>query len=233
MIFRQWLESDSERCGYLLADPVTRAAAVVDAHEAIADRCLAEVQRLGLELHYLFETRLHVAQRSAAAWLQRETDAHVVAHAATGIACSDHRPVDGEAFYLGEESITFLHLPGLCPGAAALLWGDRLFTGDTLWPGGHGPLGPGGDPDALRVVIRERLFGFADETLVFPGACPAGRRVTTIGEERAVAAAVEPTPGPGREPLRPDVAAFNRDCSQHPDSGHRIPDPSPNERNAP
>ncbi|MGM0412546.1 MAG: MBL fold metallo-hydrolase [Pseudomonadota bacterium] len=237
MIFRQWLDTDSERCGYLLADPVTRAAAVVDVHEGIAEGCLSEIRRLGLDLYYLFETRLHVAQRSAAAWLQRETEARVVAHADTGIACADLQPADGEAFYLGEESITFLHVPGLCPGASALIWGDRLFSGDTIWPGGSGPLGPGGDPRSLRAVIEGRIFRLPDETVVFPGACPGGRRVTTIGEERAGA-------GQARRPwrvrhldddqgLRPDIAAFNRECSQRPQAGHHRNNPFPNQRNAP
>jgi len=223
MIFRQWLDSEGERCGYLLADPVTRAAAVLDAHEGIAERCLEEVRRLGLELHYAFETRLHIAHRSAAAWLRQETGARVIAHEATGIACVDHHAEEGEGFYLGEETLTFLHLPGLCPGASALLWGDRLFTGDTLWPGGTGPMGPGGEPRALRSIIEGRLFGFPDETLVFPGACPDGRRVTTIGEERAGAGEAKwpwkSRRDAGDQRLRPDIAAFNRECSQRPRAG--------------
>ncbi|SFD00785.1 Glyoxylase, beta-lactamase superfamily II [Thiohalospira halophila DSM 15071] len=225
MIFRQWLDSDNEgeRCGYLLADPVTRAAAVIDAHEAIAERCLDEIERLGLELHYAFETRLHIAHRSAAAWIRRETGALVVAHEATGIACADHHAEEGDGFHLGEETLTFLHLSGLCPGASALLWGDRLFTGDSLWPGGTGPMGPGGDLRTLRSNIEDRLFRFADETLVFPGACPDGRRVTTIGEERAGAGEADwpwkSRRGTDNQGLRPDIAAFNRECSQRPHAG--------------
>ncbi|MFP4131577.1 MAG: MBL fold metallo-hydrolase [Thiohalospira sp.] len=225
MIFRQWLDIEGERCSYLLADPVTRAAAVIDAQEGTVGPCIEEVERLRLEIQWAFETRLHIAHRSAAAWVRQETGARVVAHAATGIACADLHAEEGDGFYLGEETLTFLHLPGICPGAGAVLWGDRLFTGDTLWPGGAGPLGPGGDAASLRSAIEDRLFDFPDETLVFPGACPDGRRVTTIGEERASAAEV------GREShrrlagsgLRPDITAFNRECSQHPVRGHASP----------
>jgi len=103
MIFRQWLDIEGERCSYLLADPVTRAAAVIDVHEGIVEPCLKEIERLGLELQYAFETRLHIAHRSAAAWIRRESGARVVAHTATGITCADLHAEEGEAFYLGEE----------------------------------------------------------------------------------------------------------------------------------
>ena len=60
------------------------------------------------------------------------------------------------------------------------LWGDFLFSGDTLFPGGPG--NTGGDRAAFRQVMRslDRLFDLPDETRVLPG----HGLDTTIGRER-------------------------------------------------
>jgi len=56
-----------------------------------------------------------------------------------------------------------------------------LVVGDTLFAGSIGRTDlPGGDLETLLRSIREVLFAFPDDTVVWPGHGPA----TTIGQER-------------------------------------------------
>ena len=79
------------------------------------------------------------------------------------------------------------HTPGHCPGGVCLAIGHEsesertLFVGDTLFAGSIGRVDlPGGDLATLLNSIRNVLFAFPDDTVVYPG---HGER-TTIGMEK-------------------------------------------------
>jgi hydroxyacylglutathione hydrolase len=87
----------------------------------------------------------------------------------------------------GRYGVRVLHTPGHCPGGVCLAVardGDdtpTLFVGDTLFAGSIGRTDlPGGDAGTLLRSIREVLFRFPDETVVWSG----HGEVTTIGQER-------------------------------------------------
>jgi hydroxyacylglutathione hydrolase len=93
----------------------------------------------------------------------------------------------GDALRFGRYAVRVLHTPGHCPGGVCLAVskdGDdtaTLFVGDTLFAGSIGRTDlPGGDLNTLLRSIREVLFQFPDDTVVWPG---HGER-TTIGQER-------------------------------------------------
>ena len=97
-------------------------------------------------------------------------------------------------FYEGEGPWRFgkygawvYHTPGHCPGGVCLAVGREgekarmLFVGDTLFAGSIGRTDlPGGDPETLLSSIRNVLFTFPDDTVVYPG----HGEPTTIGRER-------------------------------------------------
>jgi hydroxyacylglutathione hydrolase len=92
-----------------------------------------------------------------------------------------------EALRFGRYRVRVLHTPGHCPGGVCLAVsregesGATLFVGDTLFAGSIGRTDlPGGDTETLLRSIREVLFAFPDETVVWSGHGPA----TTIGRER-------------------------------------------------
>jgi glyoxylase-like metal-dependent hydrolase (beta-lactamase superfamily II) len=87
----------------------------------------------------------------------------------------------------GRYRIRVLHTPGHCPGGVCLAVSKErdsaatLFVGDTLFAGSIGRTDlPGGDTDTLLRSIRDVLFRFPDDTVVWSGHGPQ----TTIGEER-------------------------------------------------
>jgi glyoxylase-like metal-dependent hydrolase (beta-lactamase superfamily II) len=89
--------------------------------------------------------------------------------------------VDQQSLSFGPHALHAIHTPGHTPGSTCFLYGDRLFSGDTLFPGGPGNTQH--DPVRFERIIssiRERLFTLPDDTVVHPG----HGRDTTIGAER-------------------------------------------------
>lgn len=94
---------------------------------------------------------------------------------------ADTLVVDQQTLSFGQFALQAIHTPGHTAGSTCFLYGNHLFTGDTLFPGGPGNTQK--DPvrfERIIASIRERLFSLPDETLVHPG----HGRDTTIGTER-------------------------------------------------
>ncbi len=93
-----------------------------------------------------------------------------------------HTMEEGDTFSLGKESITVLHTPGHTRGGVCFLYGDVLFSGDTLFKEAVGRMDlPTGDESALLASVSKLLERFDDNTVVYPGHGP----FTTIAHEKA------------------------------------------------
>ncbi|MCF8504957.1 MAG: MBL fold metallo-hydrolase [Caulobacter sp.] len=207
---------------YLVWDDATRAAAVIDpvldyapasakVSTGFADRVLAAVTDLGLDLRYVLETHAHADHLSAADYIRRATGAQVVigehigevqAHFAALFEADDVVPdgsafgrlvADGEVFDLGETPIKVMHTPGHTAACVTYLIGDAAYVGDTLFMPDYGTARtdfPGGDAGTLYRSIH-RILDLPPETRVYVGHdyLPEGRTSfvweTTVAEERA------------------------------------------------
>jgi glyoxylase-like metal-dependent hydrolase (beta-lactamase superfamily II) len=90
---------------------------------------------------------------------------------------------DGDRLSLGRLSLEVIHTPGHSPGSISFYCASAgvLYAGDVLFRQGVGrPDLPGGDWGTLVSSIRDRLFAYPDETVVYPGHGPS----TTIGHEK-------------------------------------------------
>ncbi len=103
---------------------------------------------------------------------------------ATGVACRE--VADGDAIAVGDVRLEVIGLVGHTPGSITLAHTpsdapDRLFTGDSLFPGGVGKTRNSADFDSLLRGVTSKLFDrFGDDTVVHPGhGAP-----TTLGVER-------------------------------------------------
>ncbi len=89
---------------------------------------------------------------------------------------------DDSVLEVGRLRIRTIHNPGHTAGSMSfhVEGTPLLFTGDTLFPGGPGATGFGGDFDQIIRSIEDRLFAvFEGDTVVLPG----HGRGTTIGNE--------------------------------------------------
>jgi glyoxylase-like metal-dependent hydrolase (beta-lactamase superfamily II) len=147
---------------YLVADPVTGDAAIIDpvlAYEpkgavishAGLDRVLATLAQRQLQLKYILDTHVHADHLSGGHWLREKTGAPLVIGSRVGEVQRafasrfgmDDLATDGRQFSMlvGEGAmlpldhlnICVLHTPGHTPACVTYVIGDAAFVGDTLF----------------------------------------------------------------------------------------------------
>jgi glyoxylase-like metal-dependent hydrolase (beta-lactamase superfamily II) len=148
---------------YVVADPATRRAAVVDpvldydfksgrTSTASADQVMAWVREQNLQLDWILETHAHADHLSAARHIQQQLGGriaigeHIREVQATfkklfnlerGFLPDgsqfEHLFRDGEVFRIGGLEAKALHVPGHTPADMAYLVGDAVFVGDTMF----------------------------------------------------------------------------------------------------
>lgn len=191
--------------GFVLGCEESREGVVIDPGDEV-EELLAIVERERLQVKYILLTHAHMDHVSGVARAKRALGAPIGLHRddlflyekavqqglAFGIRVEPPPPVDffydGPGPYrFGAYEVRVHHTPGHCPGGVCLQVGRAgepgkdLFVGDTLFAGSIGRTDlPGGDYDTLIRSIREVLFAFGDDAVVYPGHGP----VTTIGHER-------------------------------------------------
>ncbi len=185
-MFRQLFDPDSSTYSYLLGEPSGGQAVIVDPVREHVERDLALLAEHRLQLAWILETHVHADHVTGARALRERTGARTAVSLHCGASGFDRLLSDGECVAFGQERIRVIATPGHTPGSSCFLWRDRLLTGDTLLIGGCGRTDfQNGDAGALYDSITDRLFTLPDDTLVYPGHDYKGRRVSTIGEEKA------------------------------------------------
>ncbi|MCA9515989.1 MAG: MBL fold metallo-hydrolase [Myxococcales bacterium] len=186
MILRQLFDSDSSTYTYLIADPTTREAVLVDPVLEHVERDLKLLAELGLELRYVLETHVHADHVTAAGQLRERTGARTCASGA-GAPCVDQHLTDGDVVRVGDVAITALATPGHTDDGMSFHVGRYVLTGDTLLIRGCGRADfQNGDAGALWDSITGVLFALPDDTVVLPGHDYKGFTSSTIGEEKRV-----------------------------------------------
>jgi hydroxyacylglutathione hydrolase len=188
---------------YLLADPITREAAVVDAAWDI-DRIVHLVAEDDLHLKAALVTHFHPDHlggdlmghhiQGAAELLERNLPIKIYLHKAeaefahriAGLSASDLVRTDGtDELRLGNLSVRFIHTPGHTPGSQCFLVDGHLVSGDTLFIGSCGRVDlPGSDPAQLYDSLVNKLRQLPDKTVLYPGHNYADRPTSTIGDEK-------------------------------------------------
>jgi hydroxyacylglutathione hydrolase len=191
--------------GFVLGCPDTREGVVIDPGDEV-EQLLAAVDRHALRVKYILLTHAHMDHITGVDRAKAATGAPIVLHrddeflykaiqqqgVAFGFNARPQPPVD-EYFdgpgpwRFGRYAAWAYHTPGHAPGGVCLAIGVEgdptrvLIVGDTLFQGAIGRTDlPGGDAATLMRSIRDVLFAFPDDSVVWPGHGPE----TTIGREK-------------------------------------------------
>jgi glyoxylase-like metal-dependent hydrolase (beta-lactamase superfamily II) len=192
--------------GFVIGCAETREGVIIDPGDEVDD-LLEVVARHALSIKSILLTHAHLDHVTGVAkakkalgvpvWLHKDDSflyEQVVQQGLMfGLRVDPQPPIDH--FYEGEGPLRFgrysvrvLHTPGHCPGGVCLAVskaGEQkatLFVGDTLFAGSIGRTDlPGGSTDTLLRSIRDVLFSFPGDTVVWSG---HGEQ-TTIGREQA------------------------------------------------
>ena len=185
MLFRQLFDPETATYTYLIADPDTREAALVDPVLEQFERDRQLLQELGLSLRYTLETHVHADHITSASKLRQALGCQSIVPVGAEVDCADRYINDGEALTVGAITIQAIATPGHTDSHMAyLVQGTHLLTGDALLIRGCGRTDfQSGNAGELYDSIR-RLFALPDATLVYPGHDYRGHTVSTIGEEK-------------------------------------------------
>lgn len=186
MLFRQLFDPASNTYTYLIADPTTQEAMLVDPVVEQVERDLKLLQELGLTLRYCLETHIHADHITGTSQLREATGCLGIVPEKAHATCANRYIRDGERLQLGVVTIEAIATPGHTDcHMAYLVNSDRVLTGDALFIRGCGRTDfQSGDAGTLYDSVRQRLFTLPDETFVYPGHDYQGHTVSTIGEEK-------------------------------------------------
>lgn len=186
MIFRQLFEPESSTFTYLLGCPESGAAVLIDPVLESAERDLGELRTLGLSLAWTVETHIHADHITAAARLRQLSGCKIAFPAGDEIVGADAYLSELRELELGTVTLRPLHTPGHTDNHHCYLVDGLLFTGDALLIDGCGRTDfQGGCAATLYRSVHGKIFSLPDDTLVYPAHDYRGRRVSSVGRERA------------------------------------------------
>jgi glyoxylase-like metal-dependent hydrolase (beta-lactamase superfamily II)/rhodanese-related sulfurtransferase len=187
MVFRQLFDQQSSTYTYLLADPASRAAVLIDPVFEQARRDSALVEELGLKLAWTLETHVH-ADHVTGAWLLKERlGSRIAVSQASGAEGADRLLNHKDTISFGKRNLEVHATPGHTSGCLSYILDDRsmAFTGDALLIRGCGRTDfQQGDARTLFRSVRQELFSLPDACIVYPGHDYRGLAATSIGEEK-------------------------------------------------
>ena len=187
----------AENC-YLVVDPATNAAALVDPG-AEGERLVAAVRDSGAALEAIWLTHAHMDHVGGVAAVKREWDVPVFLNPLDaplyqgarrvaemyGLLPFDQPPpferplADGGQLTLGALTFDVLHTPGHAPGHSVFVGQGVMFAGDLLFAGSIGRTDlPYCNPADMSRSL-ERVAHLPERTLVYPGHGPS----TSVGDE--------------------------------------------------
>lgn len=188
ILFRQLFEAETSTYTYLLGDPVSREAVLIDPVRETLERDLELLRELDLKLVHTLETHVHADHVTASGLLRERVGSRSVVSAKGGAPCADVLVGEGDKVFFGDRWLEVRETPGHTDGCVSYLLDDRsrVFTGDALLIRGTGRTDfQQGDPRRLYASITTKLFTLPDDTRVFPGHDYRGMTSSTIGEEKA------------------------------------------------
>ena len=166
-VIRAFFDEPTNTISYLVADPITRQAAVIDPvldydHKSgevdtrSVETNLKAAKELGLTVVWALETHAHADHLSGAPYIKAETGAKIgigehikdvqrifrpifnATDLKTDGSDFDHLFRDGERFNIGELNVETLHTPGHTPADISYKIEDAVFVGDTLFMPDYG-----------------------------------------------------------------------------------------------
>jgi glyoxylase-like metal-dependent hydrolase (beta-lactamase superfamily II)/rhodanese-related sulfurtransferase len=185
IIFYQLFERETSTYTYLLGDPVSREAVIIDPVVEMVERDVKLIQELGLKLKYILDTHVHADHITGSGELRKLTDAQVALSSTYDLSCPDIHLEDGQELSFGGHIIKALSTPGHTNGCLSYQLYDMVFTGDVLLVRGCGRTDfQEGSSHKLFASVREKLFSLPDNTTVYPAHDYKGFTKTSIRTEK-------------------------------------------------
>jgi glyoxylase-like metal-dependent hydrolase (beta-lactamase superfamily II)/rhodanese-related sulfurtransferase len=188
VIFRQLLDLRSSTYTYLLADPRTHEAVIIDPVFEQVRRDVALVRELGLTLLYTLDTHVHADHITGAWLLKRALGSQICIAQSSGARNYDIGIAPDERLRFGSHHLEARATPGHTNGCMTFVLDDRsmAFTGDALLIRGAGRTDfQGGDAHTLFRSIVGEIYTLPDHCLLYPAHDYRGLTCSSVAEEKA------------------------------------------------
>lgn len=205
MEIKQYYLGCLSHASYMVSDPETRTAVVVDPQRDV-DQYVQDAERQGLTIKEVVLTHFHADFAAGHLELQKRTGAGLSLGAKARPEYAFTPRQEGDEIKLGNSSLRILETPGHTPEAISLvayegeqakavLTGDTLFVGDVGRPDLAVSLGHSKEELAGQLYhsLHDKLLQLPDDVIVYPahgpgslcGSSGLAGKVSTIGRERA------------------------------------------------
>uniref|UniRef100_I2CRD5 persulfide dioxygenase n=1 Tax=Nannochloropsis gaditana (strain CCMP526) TaxID=1093141 RepID=I2CRD5_NANGC len=186
-IFRQLFEAESCTYTYLLGDPETKEALLIDPVDLTVERDVSLIEELGLTCVMGVNTHCHADHVTGTGLLRQRVQGlkSVIARAAG--AKADVLLEEGQKISFGRYHLEVRATPGHTDGCVSYVMDDRsmVFTGDALLVRGCGRTDfQQGSAHSLFKSVHSRLFTLPGDCLVYPAHDYKGRMSSSIREEK-------------------------------------------------
>jgi sulfur dioxygenase len=186
MEVRQLFDPESSTYSYLLWDPDSREAVLIDPVQDQITRDLRYIRKHGLILRYTLETHVHADHITGSGLLRKTLNSLVLVHENSRSKCADILLKDGDKIPIGSMKILVIHTPGHTDSDVSYLMTGMVFTGNALLIRGCGRTDyHSSDAGMLYDSITKRLFRLPDDTIVYPGHDHEGRSYSTVRKEKS------------------------------------------------
>lgn len=183
--FKQLYDSVSSTYSYILYDKNNLEAIIIDPVLEQYNRDLTLIKQLGLKLLYVLETHIHADHITSSFKFKEELGAKVGVNKNALTKCADVAVDEEDIFKFGDFQIKAIMTPGHTDTCTTYFCEDMLFTGDALLIRGCGRTDfQQGDSKKLFQSVREKIFSYPDETLIYPGHDYKGFTSSTVEEEK-------------------------------------------------
>ncbi len=186
MLFRQLFDRESSTYTYLIADPETREAILVDPVLEQVDRDIKLIRELDLTLIFCLETHIHADHITGTGELRKRTGCKGIVPENSDTPCANEYVRHEQSLAVGGVVIKAIETHGHTDNHMAY-WVDNqlVLTGDALLIRGCGRTDfQSGDAGTLYDRITQRLFLLPNDTQVCPAHDYRGHTVSTILEEK-------------------------------------------------
>ena len=203
MIIEQILVTNMAVFCYLIADEVTKEAALIDPAGDF-DKIFKEINKHEAKVKWVINTHGHFDHTSGNKYIIEKTGAPLLIHekdvnklgsilnSILSLAIGgwkSPKPLkhlnDGDIIRIGDTKLRVIHTPGHSEGSICIYTKGNIFTGDTLFTEGMGRTDlPDGSFEKISDSITNKILSFPDETIIWPGHHYGQFPKSTVGEQK-------------------------------------------------